>query len=63
MILKPRHCDYQKRVVIAQQGNTLALGPYPILFQVANLQNAVLVPMNKVDTDALELVYDPLPLP
>ena len=33
MILKPRNRDYQKIVVISQQGNTLALGPDPILFK------------------------------
>ena len=62
MVSKPRICDYQKIVNIAQQGNTLALGPAPILFQVTDLQSTVLVPLNKVDADALKLVYDPLPL-
>ena len=62
IVLKPRNRDYRKRVVIAQQGNILALGPNPVLFQVADLRSTMLVPMNKVDADALKLVYDPLPL-
>ena len=54
--------DYRDAWVIAQHGNTLALGASPILFQVRDLQSTVLVPMNKVDAVALKLEYDPLPL-
>ena len=70
MVLKPHSQvhketwsrDYQEVWVIAQLGNTLALGASPILFQVKDLQSIVLVPMNKVDAVALKLEYNPLPL-
>ena len=60
MVSKPRNCEHRKMVVIVKQGNNLALGPDPDLFQAEDLRSTVLVSMNKVDAEALKLVYDPL---
>ena len=38
----------------------MALSPDPVLFQAEDLQSTVLVPMDKVDAEALKLAYDPL---
>ena len=45
IVSKPRNRDHRKTTVIAKQGNTLAYGPDPILFQVEDLSSHVLVPM------------------